>query len=229
MRKYTKSFKLDASKLELNDLNHLVEIITKTFSENERSNDFEILTRLDDLDIRSESLEEFLKHRELPNKLNNLSISMTGWNENGNIDKSVRLLFYKIFTNLDVNGDEETWVIGKSSQINEFLKKKRPWHWLLNKIFPYATGVIFAISLFYLSHFLKNGEIIYSISTGIFFLSWILATFFFTKGTFLPHVQIILNRDKSLLNKENITILISILSLIVSIIGGIILPLINSN
>lgn len=228
MKKYTKSLKLDASKLELNDLNHLVEIITKTFSENERNKHFEILTRLDDLHIRSESLEEFLKHKELPNRLNNLSISITGWNENRDIDKSVRLLLYKTYTNLDVNGDEETWIIGKSSQINEFLKKKRPWHWLLNKIFPYATGVIFLISLFYLSYFLKNGEVIYSASSGIFFLSWILATIFFIKGTFLPHVKIILYRDKSLLNKENITILIAILSLIVSVIGGIILPLIDS-
>ena len=77
--------------------------------------------------------------------------------------------------------------------------------------------------------FIKKHEIFYSISTSIFLLTSIYAGFLNFRGTFLPYTQIVLNTKKALLNIENITLLISLLSLIASIIGGKIIPLFKKN
>lgn len=165
-----------------------------------------------------------MAHRELPNNFNRLSLRNISWNEN-RIDKSIRIEFTVNFIELNIDGMDETWVLGKYTQVSNFLKNKKPWFWAINKIFPYLIGVILTISLIAISTFIKNQEIIYSISTAIFLISTICAGILNLKGTFLPYTQIIINTKKSFLNLENITLLISLLSLLVSIIGGIIIPL----
>ena len=119
------------------------------------------------------------------------------------------MIFFDNYIDLDVSGIEQTWVLGKFSQITNFLREKRPWFWALHKIFPFVTGIIPILSLYALIYFIKANEIIYSISTALFLITWIAATIFYFKGTFLPYTQIILRPKESFLNKENIIIIIA--------------------
>ena len=205
----------------------LVKIVKETFPISERKEDFEISTNLPNIAIRSNSIEDFLKHEELPDKFNRLSFRIIGWSENREIDKSIQMIFYDNFINLYVDGIDQTWVLGKYSQITDFLRKKRPWFWALQKIFPSITGIIPLLSLIAIVYFIMVKAIISSISTTFFLIAWVFATVLYFKGTFLPYTQIILAPKKSFLNKENIIIVVGVLCLIVSIIGGIIIPLLK--
>jgi len=227
MKKYTKSRSIHPCRLEKNDLLELIKIAKETFPTSDSKEDFVISTNLPDIHISSNSIEEFLKHEELPDKFNRLSLTIIGWSENREIDKSVRMTFYDNYINLDVDGIQQTWVLGKDSQITDFLKKKRPRFWALHKVFPFITGIITLVSLSALVSFIKAKVMIYSVSTALFLIAWIFATVFYFSGTFLPYTQIILTTRKPLFTKENITIIIAVLSLIISIIGGVIIPLLK--
>lgn len=227
MKEYTKSGNIHPCRLERNDLLELIKIIKETFPVSDRKEDFKISTNLPDIHISSNSIKEFLKHEELPDKFDRLTLDVLGWSKNREINKSIHITFYGSYINLNVDGTQQTWVLGKYSQITNFLKKKKPWFWALHKIFPVIAGIIPIVFLIALVDFVKAKVIIYSVSTALFLIAWIFATVFYFRGTFLPYTQIILTPKKFLFNKENIAIIIAALSLIISIIGGIIMPLVK--
>lgn len=225
MKEYSKSGYINPCRFKKEDLLELVEILKESFPPSNRKEYFEISTNFHGVYIRSNDIEEFLKHKELPDKLSRLSLRIIGWSENREIDKTVCITFYDNYISLNVNGKEQAWVLGKYVQIKDFLKKKRPWFWALNKAFPFIVGIIPVPLLEVLVSFIKRGEIIYSLSTTLFLLALLFTTIFYFKGTFLPYTQIILNPKKTILSKENIAIIIALLTLIFTIIGGIIVPL----
>ena len=85
MKNYRKSGRIHSCKIKKNDLLKLVEIIKRTFPDLNRKEDFEISTNLPNVSIRSTSIEDFLEHEELPDKLNSLSIRITGTNQYDNL------------------------------------------------------------------------------------------------------------------------------------------------
>jgi len=221
VKEYTKSLDVHPCKLERDDLLKLITIVKETFPISERKEDFKVSTNFPNISIRENSIEDFLAHKELPQRFNRLSIEIIGWDKNSKIDKTVRMTFYDNFIELDVNGVDETWVLGKYAQITNFLSKKRPWFWALHgKVFPYLIGAIPVISICGLIYFIKVKEIPYLVSIAIFLIAWLFATVHFLRGTFLPYTQIILTPKKSsLFSKENIIILIAIFTLIFTIVG----------
>jgi len=227
MKEYTKSGEIHPCRLQRNDLLRLSEIVKEALPISDRKEDFQVSTNLPNISINENSIEDFLKHEELPDKFNGLSIRIIGWSGGQQIDKSVRMAFGKNFIDLHVSGIDQTWVLGKYSRIANFLREKRPWFWAVHKVFPFITGTIPVLSITGLSYFVKTGQIIYSISTALFLIAWIFATVFYFKGTFLPYTQIILTPKESFFNKQNVTVIIALLSLIVSVIGGVIIPLVK--
>ncbi len=227
MKEYQKSGKIHPCRLEKADLSQLVEIIKKTFPISNRKEDFELSTNLPTITVRENSLEDFLKHEELPDKINRLSIRIIGWDENREIDRNIRITFYDNFILLDVAGFDQTWVIGKYSLITDFLKKKKPWFWALNIAFPYIAFLIPLLCGAALVYLIRANKIIYAVSTTIFMIASIYANILYNKGTFLPHTQIVLSPKISIFSKENIMIIIAIFTLIFTIIGAVIVPLIK--
>ncbi len=225
MKKYQKSGKIHSCKIKKNDLLELIEIIKETFPDSDRKEDFEVSTNLLNISIHSNSIEDFLEHKELPEKLNRLSIRIIGWNHDRNIDKSIELVFYDNFINLNIYGEENAWVIGKYAEITDFLKEKRPWPWFIHtNIFYAIEGGISILLLIVLTslivHFIAINEIMYSIITVI--MLFIFAYIYHLKKTIFPYTQIIIKHEKSFFNPENIKLIILLLSLIVMIIGVII-------
>ena len=220
MKEYTKSVNVHPCKLERDDLLKLITIVKETFPISERKEDFKVSTNLPSIFIRENSIEDFLTHKELPQRFNRLSIEIIGWDKNREIDKTVRMTFYDNFITLVVTGVDETWVLGKYSQITNFLRKKRPWFWALpNTVFPLLTGAIPFMCIYGLIYFIKVKEIPYVVSIALFLIAWLFATVLYFKDKFLPYTQIILTPKKAIFSKENIIILIATLTLIFTIVG----------
>jgi len=215
------------SRLQRNDLLNLTKIAKEGFPISGGEVDFEVYTYLRNMTIRENSIEDFLKHEELPGKFNTLSIQIRGRSERQGIGKSVRMTFFSKDVELDVDGTDEAWVLGKYSQITNFLRQKRPWFWAVHKPFPFIAGLVSTLSLFGLVYLIKAGELIYSISAALFLIAWVFATVFYVRGTFLPSTQIILIPKESFFNRQNITIIIAALTLLFTIVGAVIIPLVK--
>ncbi len=224
MKIYQKQSNIHPCKLERNDLFELIRTVKETFPLSKKQGGIKISSNIYDINIRASSIEEFLKHYKLPDIINRLNIELIGWDENSEIDKSVKITFYNNYINLDVNGLDETWVLSKYTQITNFLKKKKPWFCFLYKLFPFITFIVFFEFGNALFNFIIAKEIIFSIITIFFIIVWSIATFYHFKSRFLPYTQIIVTSKVNLFNKDNILFLLVILSLIVSIVGGIIIP-----
>ena len=230
MKNYRKSGKIHSCKIKKDALLKLVEIIKRTFPDLNRKEDFEVSTNLPNISIHSNSIENFLEHEELPDKLNTLSIRITETNQYDNlidlnIDKSVRLDFYDKSINLNIHGEENAWVIGKYTEITDFLKEKRPWFWFIHTnifcgIEAWTSMLLLIVFVSLIFHFIDINEIIYAIITAI--TLFIFAYIYHLKKTIFPYTQIIIKHEKSFLTREDVKLIILLLSLFVMILGIII-------
>lgn len=162
MKQFQKSSKIHPCKLTKNDLLELIIIIKDTFPNSVES--LEISTNLPDVVIKSNNFDDFLNHKELPDKFKRLSFEIF---EMGR-DRYVILTFYDNFIDLKVSGNEKTWVSGKYNEITEFLKEKRPWFWFMHTgIFHSIEGAIIIPLFLVFFYFIIVSEIIYSIFASI--------------------------------------------------------------
>lgn len=215
MRQFQKSSNIHPCKLTKTDLLELIEIIKETPPNSVIIESLKISTNLPDIRIDSNNIDDFLKHKELPDKFNRLSIKIFGMKP----DRNVFLTFYDNFIDLDVSGDERTWVLGKYNEITEFLKKKRPWFWFTrNNIFSFIEGAIGVLLFIAFINFIKVSEIIYSILASIMLFIFAYLYYLYFEGKILPYTQIIIN-EKPFFNRENLTLIIILLTLIVTTIG----------
>jgi hypothetical protein len=219
MKEYRKRIELGPCRLEKADLLKLAKLVKETLTISGRKEDFEISTLLPNINIKENSIEDFLKHEELPDKFDDLSIEAIGRDARADVDKSITLEFASYGNTVYVRGTDETWVLGKSEQIVDYLRGKRPWFGLLINVFPFIGGFLVALAITTLSYFIGARELLYSVSTAFLLVTVIFAMAFNLSHKFLPYTQIIVTPRESLLNKENIILIISILTLIITIIG----------
>lgn len=224
MKKYTKCNRMPPCKIEKDDLYELMKIFKENIDIKGKS-DLKITANLPNISITEHNIDDFLDHKELPNIIKRLFLSIIGWSDNNEIVKKIDLTFYDNYIDLYIDGADEIWVLGQQKKISNFLKNKRPWFWFFHKIIPNLLGVMFPVSIYAFVHFIEKDMIFYSISSGIFITVWIFINIFYFKSKIFPYTQIIIRDKEKFLNKENITILLALLSLITSIIGGIILPI----
>jgi len=209
MQEYTKSASIHPCRLQRNALLRLIEIVKENFPISDRKQDFEVSTNLPNIRIRENSIEDFLKHDELPDKLNRLSINIVGRSEKREINKSVYITFSNYDIDLNVNGLEETWVLGKYAQITNFLREKKPWFWAIHKVFPFIAGIILIPVLIGIVSFIKAEEIIYSISTALFLIAWVFATVFILEGhSYHTHRSYLFLKNPSLTNEILLSLLL---------------------
>lgn len=214
-RNFRKSGTLKPCKLDRTELIKLVDIIKTGF--NGTDINLRIYADWADVYISGNDIEQLLNHEELPDRLTSLSIYAEGTGDKRG--SNIRLAFYSFSISLEIDSPDQLWLLGIYTQIKEFLETKKTWYWWFIKAFPFTYGVVPMLAGVMITVFIKDGEILYSLSTGIFMVTWILACYFQYKGRFLPYTQIIVRKSDNFLNNENINILIAFLSLIVSIIG----------
>ncbi len=124
-----------------------------------------------------------------------------------------------------MSGTEKTWVAGKYLVITDFLKEKRPWFWFIHtNIFQFIEGAlsIILLSIYFglIFYFIKNKDIISSVFTTIAF--FILIYIYSSIKKLSPYIKIVIKNEKGFFNRENISLIISLIGLIVMIIGVII-------
>lgn len=227
MKEYTRSSRIRACKLNKDDLVNLTAVLEEGFAPSDRREDLEIRAQSAGFRIESNSIQNFLGHEDLPDSLSRLSFRKIGWSDDRAIDRHVYLNLYDNYIDLDVSGPDEMWVLGKHAQVAGFLRKRRAWFWLLHEVFPFTAGVVPFWSLSVFVRFVRVGNVLYSVSAALLTLAWILATVFYFRGTFLPHTRIAIRQSRSVLSKENVTIIIAVLALLVSLVGDVVIPLLQ--
>ena len=208
-----------ACKLNLDDLRKLVNIVIEGFPSGTNDPRSRVTTNVSlyqkDFSIVEPTLEEFLRHDGFPDKLDKLTVEIMDWEAN----RTARINFDPSFVMLFVSGRDETWVLGKYERIRKFLEQKRPWFWPFLKLFTKIAAVIYIVSAAVAYYFYRTQAQIFFLTTLIFLVAFTALVVYHDQNSLLPHTQIILNRRKTFLNKETITIIIALLSLIVTVIG----------
>jgi hypothetical protein len=213
MTEYNKSGNLAPCKLERSDVEKLINIM----SEDDNKANIRISSAIPHnyVDIDEKTPDDFFKHDKLTPTLNNLTIQVS--TTNGRI----YLTFQEFHIWVSVSGLDQTWVLGKYSQIENFSKEKKPWFWFIMRypfiFYSFAGGVIG----FFLPDIssLKSGNYVYSISLSLFLITWLFIIYLTFTGKILHYTRIIIKPKKSFFNYENITLFILILTLIFTAIG----------
>lgn len=225
MKEYRKNTSLGRVKLTKNDLSELVALIKSGFLQN-RKEDFEITTRVSYSNISEHELESFLKNTDLPMILDNIDIKMAGWSEQRDIDKWVNLRLDTYSNELTVSGHDQTWVLGKNTQLLDYIKVKRPFLSFFNKTFISVLtgvigGIILSIPLTIIFVFLKSG---WNATNSLFVISILPLIIILYCLTKIKIAKIILRESQSFSDKYGmaISIVLSFLTLIVTVVIGII-------
>jgi hypothetical protein len=122
MKEYTQTIPIGKVQLTTKELHQLVMI---TGYQPQFTPALTISTRLADLQISGESLDEFLCHTDLPASLDNLSIQWT--DKRSDRDHVSYRLFLQLGptgNQLQVSSSDQTWVLGKCEQVMRFLRGK---------------------------------------------------------------------------------------------------------
>lgn len=122
LKEYKKMGQIKYFPIKKIDLMDLSELIARNDFSDEN---FSISAKIDTLSITEISIEAFLAHKEVPDPLFNYEISCTKFNSNYELEKRASLYVENKYSSiLSVSGLDETWVLGKFLQINEFINRK---------------------------------------------------------------------------------------------------------
>lgn len=125
MKEYTQTIPIGKVQLTKEELRQLVMM---TESQPQVSPAFTISTRLADLEISEDSLDDFLCHNDLPSHLDNLSIQWVDrQSSQGYISHRLYLQLGPSGNKLQVSSSDQTWVLGKCEQLMRFLRGKNTW------------------------------------------------------------------------------------------------------
>ncbi len=149
-KRYERSGKPRPCLLDQKDLVNLAGVIQETFSKPEIDRYFRISTTLGHIRVFSNSIDEFLVQKDLPDRISELSFWIEGWDKRTRFDKNILLDFSRYSVQLHVEGTDPVWVYDKYTKIMNFLKDKRAWYWpiiLLEKFIIFCITLVLIASL----------------------------------------------------------------------------------
>lgn len=225
MKKYRQTPKFPPCRLNRIDLRELLSIINEGFDDKKR---LSINTSLKNLEIREDNLNDFLKHKDLPMVLHNLTLSLSsGWDSKE--DRSVYISFSDLSTYSLIDGVDEAWVIGKCEQLKNFLNSKRAKFSFLHSSKLYWLALIMVNLITQLAlHFVPASLNIYSVSSTIVIATfalfgWILVAYLMlvmiNPRRFHPYTEIKLKNNTSPSLKWDINTKLNLGTLIISILA----------
>lgn len=223
MKEFKKHTQLGRIKLTKNDLEEFIALMNHSSKEKDH---FYISTELPDSKISERDLESFMQHKELPKILDNITISMSLAWDNFAEKKNAYLSLDNISNSLSVDGSDQTWVLGKHKQLMDYIKLKRPFLWFISGFLRIGIrgaiiGVI-AVELFTtIFRCYKNG--LYTINPMLILVMTTSILLYYSIAK-IKDTVIIIQETKSFWEKNEvvITITLSFLTLLATIIFGII-------
>ncbi|MCX5890890.1 MAG: hypothetical protein NTY36_15805 [Deltaproteobacteria bacterium] len=222
-KRYERSGKARPCFLDQKDLVNLAHIIQETFSKPEIERYFRVSTTLGNTRVFSNSMDDFLVQKDLPEKITELSFWIEGWDQRTRFDKNVLLDFSRYSIQLHVEGTDPVWVYDKYNNIMKFLKDKRACYWpiiMLEKYIIFCMTIMLIASLI-LSYRLRKAS---SYVSDIALLGvWSLLIFSDTRKIW-PYSFLKLKGTKAALDKENIFMVAIIMILILVLLDFILGP-----
>lgn len=191
---YREVLDLNSVLLCKNDLLELEKIVV----DDPETDEIKISLEFDSTQINANSFKELLSRDDLPISTDKLNIRMSRWiRKEGyrRISCGVRLRVHFKHVSCHIHSPDQTWFLGKKSQIENFVRSKRPWYFFINKIAPWVIGLITLTTIFYCIYLFKEKqfyEMILPIASYIILVTIGILTF--TKKLF-PFVKIYLQEN----------------------------------
>lgn len=209
--------------LEQDDLVNLARVIQKTYTRAEIERYFRVSTTLNGTRIFFNSIGDFLVHQGLPDRINDLSFWIEGWDHQSRFDKTILLDFSRYSVRLNVEGTDPVWVFDQYSFIMKFLKPKTSWYWpaiIFEKVIIFSLTILL-ISSMILSH--ELGEPIYYLGKFALLGIWGVSLFCDTRKIW-PYSTLRLRGKEPIFSQEGFSMAAVLLILILSLVEGFVLP-----
>ena len=193
---YGELFDLNCALLSQNDLF----LLEKILLEDPRTDRVDIKISFGGTTVSAESFKELLSNPDLPASTDKLSINMQRWIETEDykgISSGVSLSLNYNHINCQIHSLDQTWFLGKKSQIEKFFKSKKPWYLWLNKL-SFAYPAIAVALVFYGSAMLGKKQYSHMILPLISSMVFIIVTALIDKQKIFPFVRIHLQERKKL-------------------------------
>ena len=220
-KRYEKKGTLDPCNLSKDDVLALTTLITESFSAAEVERFFRVSTNIDATRVFSNSIQNFLSQEYLPEKIHDLSFWIEGWSEKTRYDKAILLDFSRYSIQISVEGVDPVWVYDQFTKIVKFLKKKAAWYW---PVITMERVIILGITIVLISNIIISLQTIFD--KIILFVLWVFLVFYDTRKIW-PYSNIRLKEGKSFFDKENVTIILAVSMIIITLVTGTILPLLR--
>lgn len=222
-KRYERHGRIKPCVLNRDDILALTAIIQRTFSKPEIDRYFRISTVLNHTRVFSNSAEQLLSLEELGDRIADLSFWIEGWDQKTRFDKNILLDFSKYSIQLNVEGTDPVWVYDTYSSITSYLKNKTAWYSpiiIMEKIILFFITILLIVNIMIA---VKKGAPSYYFDKLGLLVLWIFLVFFDTRKIW-PYSNIRLGEDKNYLTRENVSMSVMVLVVILAIFGGTILP-----
>ena len=142
MISYRRSNVIRSTLLNRADIEQLARIFLEEFSNSTMGDSVEFSSTRGSATIKEVDLTKLISQLE-GNDFVGFSINAFGWNANRKIERSAGLQQFGSFVDISVSGLNESWVIGFTEKIRDFLYSKKSLLWILNTPAGYILDGIF--------------------------------------------------------------------------------------
>jgi hypothetical protein len=225
-KRYEKHGRIKPCVITRDDILALTAIILRTFTKPEIERYFRISTVLNHTRVFSNSAEHLLSLEEWGDQVTDLSFWIEGWDQKTRFDKNILLDFSKYSIQLNVEGTDPVWVYDTYNSISSYLKTKTAWYSpiiIMEKIIVFIITIMLIVNIIIA---VKKGSQSYYLDKIGLVVIWIFLVFYDTRKIW-PYSNIRLTEDHSYITRENVSMLVMILVVMLAIFGGTILPLLR--
>jgi hypothetical protein len=212
---YIRSINLHQILLRKKDFLRLIEILME--SPNGESPSLELTISNKDVDITITSFDELKEYQQDEDyKKIRIKVSLYSTGDRS-LSYYIAMDLYKTSASYYINSNDQIWFYGKITQINDYLRKYKPWYSILRKICSPFLIALFGFVLGSFDKIFKNINIYLLLSLSALLI--ILFALMFISYHVLPYTKIHLKDKAKEITPENITIFITIMSFFVALIG----------
>ena len=226
MKEFSRTVDLPPVILFREDLYLLEKLLREDFTLH-REDDFTITLQAGHQRLTAHSFDELIGVGT-PDYTDSLGMRVYSWSREAGIYESLSLTLTHYYSHYQISGLNEAWFLGKIGQLDNFFKLRRPWYAPLNKFVVPLCGVLLG-----LSPLAFIGVVVSQRYWALVFpLALLLTTAVVTQRVFQrkmfpsSHVDFAQKPKRASLQQQLPTIL-AVLSLLVSIIGSIVIPLLG--
>lgn len=222
-KRYEKQGRAKPCFLDQDDLINLARIIQETFTRPEVERYFRISTTMNETRVFCNSMADFLVQKDLPDRVQDLSIWIEGWGQKTRFDKTILLDFSRYSAQLKVEGTDPVWVFDKYNSIMRFLSSKTSWYW---PVIIFEKAIIFCITLLLISSLIFSYQLRQPIGyfgkIGVLVI-WAVSVFYDTRKIW-PYAILRLKGTEPTLSKETLAIAALLIFSVLILVEGFVLP-----